>query len=123
LYRCGLKVVLTSISLTIAGSAVAAAPAINTLYLSYTFSHAQCMNLASTAMRAAGLTRGFEVVGETTFGEVGDYTDAVRCVDEKKIAIVTVAGPNSQRGAKFTALHGDRQDRGDRVTQGGATDH
>jgi hypothetical protein len=55
------------------------------------------MNLASTAMRAAGLTRGFEVVGETTFGEVGDYTGAVRCVDEKKIAIVTVAGPNSQR--------------------------
>ena len=99
LFHCGFNVAMTSISLMVAGPAVAAAPAVNTFYIPYTFSHAQCMSFASTAMKAAGLTKGFEVVGETTFGEVGDYTGDVRCVDEKKVAIVTVAGPNPQRCA------------------------
>jgi hypothetical protein len=96
------KLVLTS--LITAGSAVAAAPAINTFYIPHTFTHAQCMSFASTAMKAAGLTKQFEIVGATTFGEIGDYTGAVRCVDEKKIAIITVAGPSPQRCMEIGSL-------------------
>jgi len=47
-------------------------------------------------MKGAGLTKNFEVVGRTVYGETGNYTGAIRCDSAKTVAYFVVAGPASK---------------------------
>jgi hypothetical protein len=91
-------VVATSAFLCVAPalSTQAAAPALYTSWVEFRFSQAECMERASAALRATGMTTKFEVVGTSSFGEKGDYTGLVRCAETPKVAIFAVAGPNAQ---------------------------
>ena len=53
-------------------------------------------------MKAAGLTKNFEIDGETVWGETGDYTVVLRCVSAKSIIIRTVAGPEASETSKIS---------------------
>ena len=74
------------------------APSMSTSWSDLTTSQAECIAKGSRAMRAAGLTQNFEVIGENTiYGEVGDYTGAIRCAESKNIVIFIIAGPDVAR--------------------------
>ena len=74
------------------------APSMSTSWSDLTVSQAECISKGTKAMRGAGLTANFEVVGENTiYGEVGDYTGAIRCAERKNIVIFIVAGPDVGR--------------------------
>ena len=63
----------------------------------------QCVKQASTALRTNGFTTRFEVISNRSiYGEKGDYTAAIRCVSDKSIAFVAVAGPKSDMTGKYT---------------------
>ena len=63
----------------------------------------QCVKQASSALRSNGFTTRFEVISNRSiYGEKGDYTAAVRCVSDKSVAFVAVAGPKSDLTGKYT---------------------
>ena len=62
----------------------------------------QCVQQATKAVKAAGFTQNFEVVGGSgIFADNEDYTVNFRCVTEKKIALVVVAGPDSDLADEY----------------------
>ncbi len=64
--------------------------------LEMTLSQEDCIAKGTRAMKGAGLTQNFEVVGRTVYGETGNYTGAIRCDNGKTIAFFVVAGPLSK---------------------------
>ncbi|WP_162865336.1 hypothetical protein [Deinococcus wulumuqiensis] len=62
----------------------------------------QCVQQATKAVKAAGFTQNFEVVGGSgIFADNEEYTVNFRCVTEKKIALVIVAGPDSDLADEY----------------------
>jgi hypothetical protein len=96
-------VVATSAVLCVASmvSSQAAAPGLYTSWIQFRFSQAECMDRASAALRAMGMTTKFEVVRSSTFGEKDDYTGTVRCAEAPKVMIFAVAGPDAQECGKL----------------------
>ena len=64
-------------------------------------SQAECLDKASAALRATGMTTKLEVVRESTRGEKGDYIGLVRCAEKAKVAFFAVAGPDAQECSKL----------------------
>ncbi len=63
----------------------------------------QCVKQASSALKSNGFTTRFEVISNRSiYGEKGDYTAAIRCVSDKSVAFVAVAGPKSDLTGKYT---------------------
>jgi hypothetical protein len=91
-------IVATSALLSVApvGLAQADAPALVTNWLPIRMPQTDCMDRASAALRATGMTTKFQVVRESTGGEKGDYTGLVRRAERVKVMIIAVAGPNGQ---------------------------
>jgi len=82
--------------------AQAAAPALNTSWWTTNkISQGECMDKASAALRAVGMTTKLEVVRESTRGEKGDYIGLVRCAEKAKVAFFAVAGPDAQECSKL----------------------
>jgi hypothetical protein len=81
--------------------AQADAPDFITSWLQFRFSQAECMDRASAALRATGMTTKLAVVRETTRGEKGDYIGLVRCVEKVKVAFLAVAGPDGKECDKL----------------------
>jgi hypothetical protein len=81
--------------------AQADAPDVVTAWQALRMSQAECMDGASAAFRAAGMTTKLEVVQESTRGEKGDYIGLLRCLERPKVVFVTVAGPNRQECEKL----------------------
>jgi hypothetical protein len=65
-------------------------------WIEFSGTHAECMNRAAAAVKAAGLTTNNEVVGQSTYGEKTDYTAVIRCIEGKNLVFFVVAGPASQ---------------------------
>jgi hypothetical protein len=76
--------------------AQADAPALNTSWLQFRMSQAECMDRASAALRATGTDTHLEVVRESTRGERGDYIGLVQCAEKAKVAFFAVAGPEDK---------------------------
>lgn len=68
------------------------APALTTNWTSTTLSQSECLARAEQVMKEGGLTKNFEKVGQSVFGEVGDYTAQIRCITEKNVVIFAIVG-------------------------------
>ncbi|HEY1540852.1 MAG TPA: hypothetical protein VGG01_00445 [Xanthobacteraceae bacterium] len=63
-----------------------------------------CVKQASDAMRQNKFSANFEVIGNRTiYGERDDFTAAIRCIAEKGVAFVAVAGPNGKLTGTYAA--------------------
>ncbi len=90
------------VGLTSTSAIEAAAPSMSTSWSDLNVPQAECVSKGTKAMRGAGLTENFEVVGDNTiYGESGDYTAAIRCAEGKTIVIFIVAGPEVQKCRSF----------------------
>ena len=62
----------------------------------------QCIQRATKAVKAAGFTQSFEVVsGSGIFADNEEYTVNFRCITEKKMALIVVAGPDSDLADEY----------------------
>jgi hypothetical protein len=62
----------------------------------------ECMTKAANAVRKDGMTENFESLGKTVYGEKGDYTAAIRCEVDNKIAIFIVSGPDDKITSEYS---------------------
>jgi len=84
------------------------APAMTTNWVTVTVPQAECIARAETLMKEAGLTTNYEVVGQSVFGEQGDFTAQIRCITDKTIALFVVTGPNLEGARKHMAAIFDK---------------
>jgi|GEM_PF-2160693 len=88
--------------MTLAAPAVAQAPSMSSAWLTIKLDQDACVKLGSEAMKSNGLTRAFEVLGNSSiYGEVGSYTGLVRCAADKEIAYFVVAGPVGKECSRY----------------------
>ena len=84
------------------GSAMAqGAPGMTTMWVNIDMDKTFCLKKASEAVLDAGFGRNHETVGNTVFGERGRYTAAARCVAERNMMFIAVAGPDSNDTSKY----------------------
>ena len=83
-------------ALMVSTAALAEAPAMTIGSLEMTLSQEDCLAKGTRVMKSSGLTKNFEVVGRTVYGETDNYTGAIRCDSAKTIAFFVVAGPASK---------------------------
>ena len=87
------------------GSAGAAwaqqAPGMTTMWINIQMEKAQCLTVASQSVLDSGFGKNHETVGNTIFGERGRYTAAARCVVERNMLFIAVAGPDSNETSRF----------------------
>jgi hypothetical protein len=77
------------------------APALSTNWKDTDLAQDDCVARAEQVARDAGLTTKLEKVGQSIFGENGDYTGWVRCIADKNIVVFVVAGPELEEARKF----------------------
>lgn len=77
------------------------APALTTNWRSMDLDQHECLRRAETTMKAANLTVNFEVVGESVFGEQGNYTAQIRCIAEKQIAVFVLLGAKLEQASSY----------------------
>ena len=77
------------------------APGMTTLWIAITMDKPKCLQVAGQAVLDAGFGRNHETVGNTVFGERGRYTAAARCIAEKQMLFIAVAGPSSDDTSRF----------------------
>jgi hypothetical protein len=74
-------------------TAAQAGPTMSTNWTATTLEQTECMRRAERVMRDAGLSRNFEIVGQSVFGQIDAYTAVVRCISDKGVVMFVVAGP------------------------------
>jgi hypothetical protein len=74
-----------------------AAPAMTTNWKPITIDKKECLEKAEKVIKAAGLTKNFEVTSASVFGEQDDYTAQINCITEKGIAMFLLVGPKLER--------------------------
>ncbi|MDB5601474.1 MAG: hypothetical protein JWN71_3518 [Xanthobacteraceae bacterium] len=84
------------------------APAMTTNWVTVTAPQAECVARAEMLMKEAGLTKNYEVVGQSVFGEQGDFTAQIRCITDKTIALFVVVGPELEGARKYMAAIFDK---------------
>jgi hypothetical protein len=78
------------------------APGMTTLWIAINnIDKQRCLQVAGQAVLDAGFGRNHETVGNTVFGERGRYTAAARCVADKNMLFIAVAGPDSNDTSRF----------------------
>jgi hypothetical protein len=83
-------------------AATATAPSMTVSWLDTKLSKEDCVTLGEKSMRAAEMTKAFEVLGgSTVYGESGDYTGAIRCVESHELVMFITAGPDSDKTDEF----------------------
>ena len=92
---------LAFVAAVVSTAAFAAAPAMTIGSLETKLSQEDCLALGAKVMRGSGLTKNFETVGRTVYGETGDNTGAIRCMTSFGIVLFVVAGP-TDKGANGT---------------------
>jgi hypothetical protein len=80
----------------------AAAPSMAVNWVEISGDQDACMKQATNSVKRNNFGTRFEVLNNRTlYGERGDYTAAVRCVADKSIAFVAVAGPKADMTEKY----------------------
>jgi hypothetical protein len=74
-------------------TAAVAGPSMSSSWKSTELSERECLQHAERSVRDEGFNTRFEIVGQSVFGERGDYTVLVRCATSKGIVFFVVAGP------------------------------
>ena len=97
------SLLLAAVAAVVSTAAFADAPAMTIGSLETVLSQEDCIAKGTSAMRGAGLTKNFEVVGRTVYGETGNYTAAIRCESAKTTAFFVVAGPASKNTEEIHA--------------------
>ena len=91
---------LASAAVATCGAANAPTMAVNSAEV--TGDQDACVQQAANALKKNNFGTAFQVINNRSlYGERGAYTAAVRCVAEKAIAFVAVAGPSSDLTAKY----------------------
>ena len=72
----------------------AASPAISTAYKNVAMDLQTCQSRVTQLMLSNGFTR-VESLQRSVFGDYGDYQLVVRCVPDKAIVFLAVAGPTA----------------------------
>lgn len=85
-------------------AAKAAAPGMSSSWQETTLDDKECLQNGERAIRAAGFSKNFEIVGHSVFGERGDYTGLVRCGTDKGFVIFVVSGPRGAECNKFREM-------------------
>lgn len=97
------SLLLATVATVLSTTALAVAPAMTIGSLETALSQDDCIAKGTSAMKGAGLTQNFEVVGRTVYGETGNYTAAIRCESAKTTAFFVVAGPESKNTEEIHA--------------------
>jgi hypothetical protein len=86
------RLVIVAIAIVISTAAVAGdgAPAMTIGSSETTLSLEDCKAKASRILRNNSFTENFEILNKTVYGELGEYTAAIRC--ESTIAVFVVGG-------------------------------
>jgi hypothetical protein len=98
-----MKSLLLAAATVVSTAAFAEAPAMTIGTLETALSQEDCIAKGASAMKGAGLTQNFEVVGRTVYGETGNYTGAIRCESGRTTAFFVVAGPASKNTEEIHA--------------------
>ena len=77
------------------GSVSATGVGMSNTWVELNMSRARCVQQATLAIKKAGFTENFEAGRESVFGDQEDYTVLFRCLADKKVAFIVVAGPDS----------------------------
>jgi hypothetical protein len=78
------------------------APGMSVNWVEVTGDQDDCVKQATSSLKQNNFGTRFEVINNRTlYGERGDYTAAVRCVADKSVAFVAVAGPKSDVTEKY----------------------
>ena len=72
-------------------------------WIDMSMTKARCIQQATLAVKKAGFTDNFEVAGESIFADQEDYSVLFRCVADKRLAYVVVAGPDSDLADQYVA--------------------
>jgi hypothetical protein len=64
-------------------------------WIDISMSKARCLQQATLAIKKAGFTSNFEVAGESLYADQEEYSALFRCVADKQLAYIVVAGPDS----------------------------
>jgi hypothetical protein len=96
------------LSLALLGAVTASSVAASGVGMSNTWidlhsGKARCIQQATLAIKKAGFTENFEVAGETVYGDQEDYSALLRCVPDKNMAYIVVAGPDSNLADQYVS--------------------
>ncbi len=84
-----------------AGTAALAGPSMSTNWTATTLGQKECVQRAERVVRDAGMSKNFEIVGQSVFGEKDAYTGQVRCIADKGVVIFVIAGPKLEQAREL----------------------
>ena len=97
--RAPIAMIVVAASLT--ASAALAGPAMSVAWVEIS-DQDTCVKQATTLLKKNNFTTRFEVISNRSiYGERGEYTAAVRCVDDHTIAFIAVSGPKGDLTGKY----------------------
>ena len=85
------------------GSVTASGVGMSNSWIDTSLTKARCIQQATLAVKKAGFTDNFEVAGESIFADQEDYSVLFRCVPDKRLAYVVVAGPDSDLADQYVS--------------------
>ena len=95
---------LTALASLFPAIAYAAAVGLSTSWQDTTLTERECISRAELAMRDAGFSRNLEFVGQSVFGDRGDYSASVRCITSRGIVFFLAAGPDPNQATIYQEL-------------------
>ncbi|WP_407570342.1 hypothetical protein [Deinococcus altitudinis] len=92
-----------ALAAALCGGAVASGVGMSNSWIDMSMTKARCLQQATLAVKKAGFTANFEVAGESIFADQEDYSVLFRCVPDKRLAYVVVAGPDSDLADQYVS--------------------
>ncbi|MGY2893579.1 hypothetical protein [Deinococcus sp. UYEF24] len=102
LTRLGLPAAL-ALAMALCGGVTASGVGMSNSWIDMSMTKARCIQQATLAVKKAGFTDNFEVAGESIFADQEDYSVLFRCVSDKRLAYVVVAGPDSDLADQYVS--------------------
>lgn len=99
--RSGVAALL--LGLAVPGPVLAGGVGMSNTWLDMNMSKARCIQQATLSIKNAGFTERFEVTGESVFADQEDYSVLFRCVTDKRVAYIVVAGPDSDLADQYVS--------------------
>ncbi len=91
------------LGLSLTGMALASGVGMSNTWIDIKMSKARCIQQATLAIKKAGFTENFEVAGESVFADQEDYSVLFRCVADRRVAYIVVAGPDSDLADQYVS--------------------
>ncbi|WP_425148128.1 hypothetical protein [Deinococcus sp.] len=96
-----LRSTLAALALALVGSVWATGVGMSNTWLDLSMTKAKCIQQATAAIKKAGFTSNFDAANESVYADQDAYTVLVRCVADKKVVYLVVAGPDSDLADKY----------------------